>query len=78
MKNWFLLSLALIVSGISFAQSDIAPYKQTKKLPDFEIETVGNGTFKTAQLKKNTPVIIMFSVRVATIVFTSSRRCTKE
>ena len=44
MKNWFLLSLALIVSGISFAQSDIAPYKQTKKLPDFEIETVGNGT----------------------------------
>ena len=60
MKNWFLLSLALCVFSISFAQSDIPPYKQTKKLPDFEIETVGNGTFKTAQLKKNTPVIIMF------------------
>ena len=60
MKNWFLLSLALSVFNISFAQSDIPPYKQTKILPDFEIETVGNGTFKTAQLKKNTPVIIMF------------------
>ena len=60
MKNWFLLSLALTVCNVSFAQSDIAPYKLTKKVPDFEIETVANGTFKTAQLKKNTPVIIMF------------------
>lgn len=60
MKNWFLLSMALIVGSISFAQTDNPPYKQSKKLPDFEIETVGKGMFKTAQLKKNMPVIIMF------------------
>ena len=60
MKNWFLLSMALVIGSISFAQTDNPPYKQTKKLPDFEIETVGKGTFKTAQLKKNSPVIIMF------------------
>ena len=60
MKNWFLLSAVLSIGSISFAQTDVAPYKQSKKLPDFEIETVGKGTFKTAQLKKNTPVIIMF------------------
>ena len=60
MKNWFLLSAVLFIGCISFAQTDVAPYKQSKKLPDFEIETVGKGTFKTAQLKKNTPVIIMF------------------
>ena len=60
MKNWFLLSMALITGSLSFAQSDTPPYKLNKKLPDFEIETVGKGTFKTAQLKKNTPVIIMF------------------
>jgi len=60
MKNWFLLSAVLSIGCMSFAQTDVAPYKQSKKLPDFEIETVGKGTFKTAQLKKNTPVIIMF------------------
>jgi thioredoxin-related protein len=60
MKNWFLLSMALVIGSISFAQSNNPPYKQSKKIPDFEIETVGKGVFKTAQLKKNTPVIIMF------------------
>ena len=60
MKNWFLLSFALIIGSISIAQSGNPPFKQNKKLPDFEIQTVGNGTFKTAQLKKNAPVIIMF------------------
>ena len=60
MKNWFLLSMALSLCSISFSQSGNPPYKQTKKLPDFEIETVGKGVFKTAQIKKNTPVIIMF------------------
>ena len=60
MKYGFLLSMALIISSISFAQSDNPPYKQSKKLPDFELETVAKGKFKTAQLKKNTPVIIMF------------------
>jgi thiol-disulfide isomerase/thioredoxin len=60
MKNWFLLLMALIIGSITFAQTDNPPYKQSKKLPDFEIERVGKGTFKTAQLKKNTPVIIMF------------------
>jgi thioredoxin-related protein len=60
MKNWFLLSMALSLFSISFAQSEIPPYKQTKKLPDFALETVGKGVFKTAQIKKNTPVIIMF------------------
>jgi len=60
MKNWFLLFAAFIIGSISFAQTDVPPYKQTKKLPDFEIETVEKGMFKTAQLKKNTPVIIMF------------------
>lgn len=60
MKNWFLLSMAISLFSISFAQSGNPPYKQTKKLPDFEIETVGKGLFKKAQIKKNTPVVIMF------------------
>lgn len=60
MKNWFLLSMAISLFSISFAQSGNPPYKQTKKLPNFEIETVGKGLFKTAQIKKNTPVVIMF------------------
>lgn len=60
MKNWFLLSMSLSLCTLSFSQSGNPPYKQTKKLPDFEIETVGKGVFKTAQIKKNTPVIIMF------------------
>jgi thioredoxin-related protein len=52
--------MALSLCTLSFSQSGNPPYKQTKKLPDFEIETVGKGLFKTAQIKKNTPVIIMF------------------
>jgi thioredoxin-related protein len=60
MKNWFLLLMAVIIGTIAFGQNGNPPYKQLKKLPDFEIETVANGMFKAAQLKKNTPVIIMF------------------
>src|SRR5687768_8030244 len=60
MKNWFLSSLALILFNLSFAQSETPPYKQSKKLPDFELETPGKGVFKTSQIRKGTPVIIMF------------------
>jgi thiol-disulfide isomerase/thioredoxin len=60
MKYWLLTSVALILFSAAFAQSDNPPYKQFKKLPDFELETVGNGVFSTAQVKKNMPVIIMF------------------
>jgi thiol-disulfide isomerase/thioredoxin len=60
MKNWFLASMALLVFGVSCAQSENPPYKQSKKLPDFEIETVNSGVFSTAKIKKNTPVVIMF------------------
>lgn len=60
MKNWLLTSMTLILFSVSFAQSGNPPYKQTKKLPDFELETPGKGVFKTAQIKKGTPVIIMF------------------
>ena len=60
MKNWFLASLAMIFFSVAFAQTENPPYKQSKKLPVFEIETVGKGVFKSAQIKKNTPVIIMF------------------
>lgn len=60
MKNWFLSFLALIFFSVSFAQSENPPYKQSKKLPDFELETAGKGVFKTSQIRKGTPVIIMF------------------
>jgi thiol-disulfide isomerase/thioredoxin len=60
MKNWLLSSLALILFSVTFAQSENPPYKLNKKLPDFELETVANGKFTTAMVKKNTPVIIMF------------------
>ncbi|HUQ65637.1 MAG TPA: redoxin domain-containing protein [Flavitalea sp.] len=60
MKNWFLSFLALMLFSISYTQSGNPPYKESKKLPDFEIQTAGNGVFKTAQIKKNAPVIIMF------------------
>jgi thiol-disulfide isomerase/thioredoxin len=60
MKNWLLASLALIFFSVSFAQTENPPYKQNKKLPDFEIETVSNGLFSTARIKKNSPVLIMF------------------
>ena len=60
MKNWLLATLALVVLNVSFAQSGNPPYKQNKKLPDFELETPANGKFSTAKVKKNAPVIIMF------------------
>lgn len=60
MKNWLLATLALVMFSASFAQSENPPYKQTKKLPDFELQTVSHGNFTTAKIKKNTPVIIMF------------------
>jgi len=60
MKYWFLSFVAVSLFTMSFAQSGNPPYKQSKKLPDFEIQTVSNGVFKTAQIKKNAPVIIMF------------------
>jgi thiol-disulfide isomerase/thioredoxin len=60
MKNWLLASLALVVLNVSFGQSGNPPYKQNKKLPDFEIETVGKGNFTTAKIARNKPVIIMF------------------
>lgn len=60
MKNWFIASLALLFFSVSFAQSENPPYKQNKKLPDFEIETVNKGLFSTAKIKKNSPVLIMF------------------
>jgi thiol-disulfide isomerase/thioredoxin len=60
MKNWLLASLALIIFNAAFSQSGNPPYKQNKKLPDFELETVSNGVFSTAKVKKDMPVIIMF------------------
>lgn len=60
MKNWLLSALALVMINVSFAQSENPPYKQNRKLPDFELQTVSNGNFTTAKIKKNTPVIIMF------------------
>src|SRR5690349_5121502 len=60
MKKLLLATIALVVFSASFAQSGNPPYKQTKKLPDFELETPGSGKFSSSQIKKNTPVIIMF------------------
>ena len=60
MKNWLLASIALVLFNVSFGQSENPPYKQNKKLPDFEIETVSKGKFTTAKIAKNKPVIIMF------------------
>ncbi len=60
MKAWFLMSFALVVFGFASAQSGNPPYKQNRKLPVFDIETVSNGVYSTAKLKKNTPSIIMF------------------
>jgi len=60
MKNWLLAALALILFSAGFAQSDNPPYQQIKKLPDFELETVNNGVYNTAKVRKNMPVIIMF------------------
>ncbi|MBL7698404.1 MAG: redoxin domain-containing protein [Chitinophagaceae bacterium] len=60
MKAWFLTSFALVIFSVAFSQSPVPPYKQNKKLPVFEIETVGKGAYSTAKLKKNTPTLIMF------------------
>lgn len=60
MKNWLLFSLSFLFFSHSFSQSELPPYKQNKKIPSFEIETVNNGVFTTAKLKNNTPVLIIF------------------
>lgn len=60
MKYWLLVSIGFLLISPSFSQTELPPYKQNKNIPDFELETVGNGVFTTAKLKKNVPVVIMF------------------
>jgi thioredoxin-related protein len=54
------MSFAVITMSVAFGQADVPPYKQNKKLPVFEMETVGSGVYSTTKLKKNTPTLIMF------------------
>lgn len=60
MKNFLLFTLCLFVTVTAFSQSTQPPYKANKSLPAFELEQVNNTKFKTSNLKKNVPTIIMF------------------
>lgn len=60
MKNHLLLLAALFCLQAVFSQSEAPAYKLNKNLPAFKIETPGNNVYKSTQLKKNVPVIIMF------------------
>lgn len=60
MKNWLLLLFASLTLQTTFSQVELPPYKQNKNLPSFKMQTVGKGEFNSVNLKKNTPVIIMF------------------
>ncbi len=60
MKHWILIIATVFSLNSLFAQSGNPPYKQNTNLPTFKLQTVDKGTFTTAKLKKNVPVMIMF------------------
>jgi cytochrome oxidase Cu insertion factor (SCO1/SenC/PrrC family) len=63
MKIWILIFLSFIFVEKGFAQAiptEKSPAEVSKTIPPFELNLVNKGTFSKAQLKKNTPLIIIF------------------
>ncbi len=60
LRKVLITAFVLFSAFASFSQQHLAPYQQNKQLPSFKIQTSGKGVFSSNQLKKNTPVIIMF------------------
>jgi thioredoxin-related protein len=60
MSKWLLVLVSVFSLNSAFSQQQVPPFRQHPNIPSFKLQTVSHGEFKSENLKKNIPVILIF------------------